>query len=462
MKKILFFLVCFFSLQTTAQEKMRITMNDGTPLEFNIRFIDEMTFYTPQPVNIIGEWVNYSDEMGGTIQCFGFKEDGTVVYKMFYSKYQISSEYTGTYSLNNKVVELKILGSIISLSIDSYTENDFYSNGSGTYYRVQEPVYSMNTADTPISIGNEGDIVKYVDGCIVVLEDNKIKALKEGMGYALVEEAESGAIKAYSIEVNPSIDEYINFTQYFKKTINQIENTLGEKHQTNLEKHTITYTNFSSSILSVTFTFSDNMESKPTSEVISVSLFFYDENKMQSYSDSIANNYILDSGASTDTRKTYYDADNSSTASVKIVINTTLSMITYTDMKQTPASVVDWTQYFKKSGDQIKAKFGSSPDITNDDEYEDYTMVYYNASPYKYISFSFNKGFEKVTSIRVAFNDASSMKDYCDAIAGKYILYSETETRKTYYDTDKPSTASVRIAIQSSGSTNYITYTDYE
>ena len=52
------------------------------------------------------------------------------------------------------------------------------------------------------------------------------------------------------------------------------------------------------------------------------------------------------------------------------------------------------------------------------------------------------------------------MQDYCDAIAGKYILYSETETRKTYYDTDKASTASVRVVIQSSGSTNYITYTD--
>ena len=454
-------MTCLFCLQATAQEKMRITMNDGTTMDFNIRFIDEMTFYTPKSFNVVGEWVSYSDQMDGTIYCMDFKEDGTMLYKRFYTKYHVSNENTGTYSLNNKVIELNILGSVINMSIDSYTENDFFSNGNGTFYRVMEPIYNMKTTDDPISIGNDGDVIKYVDGCFVGLEDNKIKPLKEGKGYALVEAAESGDMKAYSIEVKPINGGDYDFTQHFKKTLTQIESVFGENHMTDKEKHTATYSNFSSSIFYVVFTFSDNMESKPTSEVISVLLNFYDEEKMQSYSEHIANTYILDSSASTDTRKTYYDAENAENASVKITVSTETNVITYTDLKQTPASVVNWTQYFKKSGDQIKAEFGDNPSITDDDEDEDYSYLYTkNIGELKSLSFSFTKGFEKVTSVKASFKVASSMKDYCDVIAAKYILYSETETRKTYYDTDKASTASVRIVIQSSGSHNYIIYTD--
>ena len=461
MKKIIIFLLCLIGLQVTAQEKMRITMNDGTLLEFNIRFVDEMLFYTPKPVNIIGEWVSYSDQMNGTLQCFEFKEDGTVVYKTFYTKYKMSSEYTGSFSLKNRVIELNILGSVINLSIDSYAENNFVSNGNGTFYRVQEPVYSMNTTDSPISIGDDGDIVKYVDNCFVGLEDNKIKALKEGKGYAMVEESASGVIKVYSIEVKHQKEGPVDFTIYFKKTIGQIENVFGAKHQTNEEKHTISYSNYSSSIQLLIFTFSDNMNTKPTSEVISVSLYFYDEEKMQSYSEFITNNFMLDSGASTDTRKYFYDTESAETASVKITISASTNVITFTDLKQTPATVVDWTQYFKKSGDQIKAEFGNNPTVTDDDEDEDYSYLYSkNIGELKRLAFYFTKGFEKVTSVRATFNDASSMQSYRDAIASKYILYSETETRKTYYDTDSPSTASVRITINSSGSSNNVTYLD--
>ena len=459
MKKILLFLACLLGLQATAQEKMRITMNDGTQMDFNVRFIDEMTFYTPQPFNIVGEWVSYSDQMSGTIQCLEFKEDGTMVYKTFYTKYQMSNESTGTYSLNNKTIELSIYGSIVNISIDNYTENDFFSNANGNFYRVREPLYDMNTTDEPITIGNDGDIIKYVDNCFVGLENNKIKPLKEGKGYALVEDAESADLKAYSIGVHYGDESPRDFTQYFKQTIGQIESVFGEVHQTNNESHRITYTKFSSSIYYVAFSFSDDMEKNPASEVISVSLYFYDAEKMQPYSEHIANTYTLDSGASTDSRKTYYDSSNAETASVKITVSSTTNVITYTDLKQTPVSVVDWTQYFKKSGDQIKAEFGNNPSITDDDEDEDYSYLYSkNIGELKRLSFYFTKGFEKVISIRVTFNDASSMQDYCDTVDSKYKLYSDGGTTKTYYDTDAPSTASTRILINTSR--YYISYYD--
>ena len=464
MKKIIFFLVCLISLQINAQDIMRITLNDGTPMEFSVNNVDEMTFYTPKPLNIVGEWVSYSSQYGGVMECLRLNDDGTMKYKAIYANYSsLNSEYDGKYTFENNVLKLTVIMystemSLGTIEIVNYTETDFSSSTNDTYYKVQK-TYQMKYEDEPINVGNDGDVIKYVDNYYIGIENNKIKPLDNakygGSGYAIVEDAETKGLKAYCINVTGTEEDIIIFNNYFKKSRDVIVEVLGEPNQINEEKHTMTYTNFTASIQYVAFSFNDNW-----SEVTKVQVSFYDEGKRQKYVDYIEKNYVFN--RATSSGKIYYDTEDSNSASVQITVYNASVMCTivYTDLKTTPASVVDWTQYFKKSGDQIKAEFGSSPDITNDDEDEDYSMVYYSYGDFKYVSFSFNKGFEKVIGIRISFNDASSMQDYCDAIAGKYILYSETETRKTYYDTDKASTASVRVVIQSSGSTNYITYTD--
>lgn len=452
MKKYFLLLIWFVGIQINAQELMRITSKNGTQYEFSVNNINDIFFYTPENLDVVGEWLAIS---GNTMICFNIKKDGTLKRTSFSMTMGQYYELDGTYTLNEDVLTLSYDGSTLIIPIVEFSNTKMVSTSGDIYYRVQETIYSMTTNDNPIHIGNDGDVIKYVDNCIVGAENNLIKPLRDGRGYAIVNDAETGELKAYGISVTFVSDPPVNWNQYFKKSSEQIKSEFGEKDQGNESNHTWTYRNYSSSIQFVTFYFNDDY-----SKVTKVQLSFYDEEKRQTYVDYIEKNYVFN--RATSSGKIYYDTEDSNSASVQITVYNASVMCTivYTDLKTTPASVVDWTQYFKKSGDQIKAEFGSSPDITNDDEDEDYSMVYYSYGDFKYVSFSFNKGFEKVTGIRISFKDASSMQDYCDAIAGKYILYSETETRKTYYDTDKASTASVRVVIQSSGSTNYITYTD--
>lgn len=452
MKKYCLLLIWFIGIQVNAQELMRITSQDGTQYEFSVNNINKLFFYTPENLDVVGEWLAISDN---TMTCFNIKKDGTLKRTSFSMTMGHYYELDGTYTLKDDVLTLSYDGSTLIIPIVEFSNTKMVSTSGDIYYRVQETIYSMTTNDNPIHIGNDGDVIKYVDNCIVGTENNLIKPLRNGRGYAIVNDAETGEFKAYCVNVTGTEEEIVVFNNYFKKSRDLIVEDLGDPNQINEEKHTITYTNFTASIQHVVFSFNDNW-----SEVTKVQVNFYDEGKRQKYVDYIENNYVFN--RATSSGKIYYDTEDTNSASVQITVYdaSVMCTIVYSDLKTTPASVVDWTQYFKKSGDQIKAEFGNSPDITNDDEYEDYSMVYYSYGEFKYVSFSFNKGFEKVTSIRVTFKNASSMQDYCDAIAGKYILYSETETRKTYYDTDKASTASVRVVIQSSGSMNYITYTD--
>ena len=454
MKRYLLLMVWFIGMQINAQDLMRITSQDGTQYELSINNIKEMNFYTPAQIDVVGEWLAV---VGGGMVCFDIQGDGNLARTSFNPTLGLFYKQEGTYTLKDNVLTLNYEGTTQVITIANLTDTQMVSTYGDVYYKVLEPTYVMTTGDAPISVGNEGDVVKYADNCIVEIENNKIKAKTDGTGYALVEENATGLLKAYRIDVQLAIN-IVDWTQYFKKSRTEIEEVFGTPQQSNDEKHTISYTTgYDAAIWALIFEFSENY-----SEVIAVHVIFYDDKKREVYCNYISNNYIYNKTSSLGTAY-YYDTEDPNLASVKITVSNDpdLSSIVYKDLKSTPTSVVDWTRYFKKSGEQIKAEFGNDPSITDDDEDEDYSYMYtQNIGDLKRLTFYFNKGFEKVTSIRISFKDASSMQNYCDAIAGKYILYSETETRKTYYNTDKASTASVRVVIQSSGSTNYITYTD--
>ena len=457
MRKILVILLCLICGQVWAQNLMRITLNDGTPIDLNVSNVKEMAFVTTKAINISGEWLQYVDQYGGVLECYDFKEDGTLYYKVFYINYPIlNSEADYAYTIADQVITIINNGSpAVVFTIDKFDESRFSTTANTTFYKVQG-VYNMKVSDKPITIGENGDIIKYVDKSFAEIENNQIKALKPGSSYALVEDKGTNSLKGYRIDIIES-NEVVDFSLYFKKSRAEIEAEFGDPDQINPEKQTIVYSRTEiGGVPMLTFQFDDSF-----AHVISVHAYFNNNDDIQPYRTMIENNYILKN--TYNSSKTYYDTEDPDLASVKITINEDpdLLSIDYTDLKTTPASVVDWTQYLKKTGEQIKAEFGNNPTITNDDEEEDYSYLYTkNIGDLKRLAFYFTKGFEKVTSIRATFNDASSMKEYCDAIAGKYILLSETETRKTYYDTDKASSASVRVVIQSSGSTHYITYTD--
>lgn len=186
-----------------SQEKMSIVMKDGTSIYFDIRAIQDIDFYTHVPISvddIVGEWIS---PYPGTndLDCYEFIPDGAMKYRSFNYNSQLSYENDGTYSISSdNILTMFLLGTSLTDKIISCTGEELILSSS-TYYKVQKS-YSLSTESEPISIENEGDVIKYVDGCFVDLEDNKIKPIKAGCGYAIVEDAVTKTLKAYKIIVN--------------------------------------------------------------------------------------------------------------------------------------------------------------------------------------------------------------------------------------------------------------------
>ena len=452
MKKYFLFLIWFLGIQINAQDLMRVTTQDGTKYELSVNNIKDMDFYTLEQIDFVGEWIAITNT---SMIRYDIKNDGTFKSASFSTTDATKGQFyetDGTYTVKDHVLTIKYDdGSTLRIPVVESTETKIVSISGDTYYKVQADNYSLATNDNPIRVGNEGDVVKYTDRCFIDTINNMITPLRSGRGYAIIEEAETGIMKALGINVNYIPEDYIDWSYFFKKTKNEIIMELGEPAL----KESFTYKDFNASIQYLSFTFDENN----IDEATKIHVRFFDETKRKHYCDYIEKHYLLNK--TSESSKTYYDTEDVGAATIKITVYdpSLMCVIVYEDLKTTPVSVVDWTQYFKKSGEQIKAEFGNTTDITNDEEDDSYSMVYYNVGPYKYISFEFNKGFENVRSIRVSFNNRNSMQNYCNSIAEKYILNLDdsSETRQTYYDTDSWTTASIRITISS---LNYISYLD--
>lgn len=205
MRQYILILMCLMGIQTIAQEKVRITMKDHTTLDFDIRAIKEIDFYQPKQIeagDIVGEFITFSDDEVVTLECWEFKENGDLKYNVYYVETGLNYEYDGTYTLIDNVLTISIFGSTFTDLISIFTGTELVSY-SLTYYKVQNH-YNISISDIPINIGIEGDVIKLVDNCYIGMKDNKITPLKVGRGYALVEDAETKALKAYSINVTPT------------------------------------------------------------------------------------------------------------------------------------------------------------------------------------------------------------------------------------------------------------------
>jgi hypothetical protein len=320
MKKIILFLTCFIGLQALAQEKMRISLNDGTYMDYDARIVKSLTVVTPTPLDLIGDWVSVS---GTTMASYSFKEDNACSMHQFNMTTSYHIGYDLTYTYENDEINFFLYGTnALRISVQSNTEAEFVSSTGAIHYKVQG-TYSMAISDEPISIGNTDDVIKYADNYFVAVEDNKIKALKDGSGYVLVEDTKSKETKAYKIEVDAGpLPDPIDWTQYFKKSKDEIIELFGSG-TVGTDKTTYTISDYNIAISSVVFTFSDDW-----SKVTGIQVKFYDADKMQNYIEYIAANYILASGTK------YYDTDSISTASVCINVVEYLKYIQYLDMKK--------------------------------------------------------------------------------------------------------------------------------
>ncbi len=307
MKKILLFIFCVVIMKVNAQDLMRITMNNGSTLDFNINNVDEINFSESKRVDIVGEWLWVLE---GSIVRWNFHNDGTCSfydYLTYIYDNRISSidEKTGTYTIINNVITIKwAYGQTSLIEVASINNFQMVSAVNDVFYKVQNPAYNMTTEDAPITIGNEGDVIKYVDHYYATIEDNKIKAITNGSGYALVEDADTKELKAFRIDIEFAMPAIIDWMQFFNVSKEQIVSEFGIPDLQNDSQHTYGYLYFNASIQSVVFTFSENWEK--TKRVV---VNFYDEDKRQPYYNIIKEHYILfdNSGGV----QMFYDPNNS-------------------------------------------------------------------------------------------------------------------------------------------------------
>ena len=317
-------MTCFIGLQALAQEKMRITLNDGTYMDYDARIVKTLNVVVPTPLNPVGDWVTVS---GVIMTAYSFKEDNTCSMHQFNmtTSYHVGNDLT--YEYENNELNLFLFGMNAGrIFVQSNTETEFVSSTGATHYKVQG-TYSMAVSDDPINIGNTDDVIKYVDNYFIAVEDNKIKALKDGNGYVLVEDAKTKETKAYKIEVDAGpLPAPIDWAQYFKKSKEEVIATFGTGTD-GTDKPTYTISDYNIAISSVVFTFTDDW-----SKVTGIQVKFYDADKMQNYCDYIDEKYILNS--STSTSKKYYDTESIGNASVYITVSTLLKYIQYLDVNK--------------------------------------------------------------------------------------------------------------------------------
>lgn len=323
MKRIFLFLACIVCLQTLAQEKMRITLNDGTYMDFDVRLVKTLNVHIPTPLSITGEWVTVSDDI---MNAYSFNEDSTCCFNSFNmsTSYHFSLDYT--YATKDRDIILYSNGEVsVRIPITNNKEMELVSSTGLTYYKVQA-TYDIVVGEEPITIGNDGDVIKYTDNYFITTEDNKIKALKEGSGFALVEEAKTGKTVAYRIDVaTGTLPAVVDWTNYFGMSKAEVIAAFDYIYE-GADKPTLTVNEYNAAISAVIFTFTNDWSS-----ISKISVYFNDSKKMQNYCDYIEENYVLVNNG--DSFRTYRDTADAKSASVSIMIMSDISTITYTNLK---------------------------------------------------------------------------------------------------------------------------------
>ncbi len=337
MRKFLFYLFCILSLQMMAQEeKLHVMFNVGDPLDISVNDIKNITFVEDtNPLDLIGsEWFCEEVEENGTYETFEFHEDGTLTYSPVYTNTHSRYTIPGYFMFEDYMLTIRLsIGepyTQFTQTITNHSETSYVVTSGGenlTYYKVQK-VYTITSNEGPVSIGNDGDVITFVDNEIVGLDNNKIKPLSTGVGYALVKDARLNAIVAYRINIVPAV---IDWTQYFKKTKDEIIAEFGtpESVQTSETNDLFTYRGIDPVFGLMYFGFD-----KELGKMYVFQGSFLNEIGYKAYREKIENTYILQEDMATGKLNYYYDTNERSTASVSIIIQSSPMVINFMDLKR--------------------------------------------------------------------------------------------------------------------------------
>ncbi len=321
MRKILSSLTLFVAFHAIAQEdNLRITLREGNPVEINTSDVKDITFVGDEtPLDIVGEWFCVAENYG-VFESLDFHEDGSIKYYYYYTNYHLGGTLTGTYSFEDYILKIKLPGmNVTTMPVVGHSETEFTELTAGSlfvYYKTQKTYY-MTIKDSYISIGNPGDVVTYVDNVIIGLENNKIKPIKAGTGYALVMDAQLNTIVAYKVVVQKIPPTPIDWTKYFYKTKEDIATEFGTPDEIiqddNVED--LLYYEYSADISHLIFSFKNN-----TDKVCQIQATFRTESYFQTYENYIKKNFYYNEAESTSEESVYYDTEDPLTATVIISV----------------------------------------------------------------------------------------------------------------------------------------------
>jgi hypothetical protein len=284
-----------------------------------LKSIKDVSFVVTEPFDIVGEWFNVDD---GAFETFTFGEDGTLDCYYYSTSANDGGTRYGDYQMQYDVLGLRLPGSSIQyIPVVNHSETAFTlrnGNRNDVYHKIQKE-YSMNTYESPIIIGNEGDEVSFVDNVVVGLENGKIIALQQGQGYALLKDKQRNTIVAYRVNVKyqPDPNGPIDWTNYFKKTKEEIIAEFGtpDETQTNMGFETLSYSKgYNPEIKYLHFTFKEGVDA-----AMKVSATFRGIDEFQTYKKEIEGKYIKQKESTTETL--YGNTDDESTSTVMIGIS---------------------------------------------------------------------------------------------------------------------------------------------
>lgn len=121
-------------------------------------------------------------------------------------------------------------------------------------------------------------------------------------------------------------------------------------------------------------------------------------------------------------------------------------------------NLVDFTQYFKWTEDQLKEKLGAPNQYKVDEAAGTVQLTYYSFPFATYAAFTVNNTKGGVEKVQVSFKTAEEMQLYVDYCANNYYLYRQTDSSITYYDDESITKATLSVLIFPS--MNVITWTD--
>lgn len=306
MKKIFMFLLLALAMShnAVAQMNLRVTTTDGNIQDFRTENISDMGFIYEEPINIVGEWFNY-DTSDGTYESWNLFANGTMEYSV--CRYNLDREVLtlkGSYTFSDdNVLTLNVFGSKITVNMTRVSETVCSASTSTNSFFCYKVIDTPSVEENQyLELGEEGDEIIYADNNVVALEDGKIKGLRKGFGYALVKSAKTQEIAAYKILVSAAPSDLIDFTQYFKWTLEQLVSEFGEPLSTmgDDDYKSYIYGNIYGFVKSAMFTIEDG-------KVVSVAITFFDAESMQPYYEEIEEKYELNKERSTGTFKYYYE-----------------------------------------------------------------------------------------------------------------------------------------------------------